>query len=153
MNLTVRDATIDDAPTLADFNVRLVDETEDYSIEPAVALRGVTRALEADRGLRYFVADVDGRPAGMAMFTHEWSDWRDGDIWWLGSVYVDPAHRGRGVFRALSDHVAALAEADPDVRLLRLYVETHNEAARATYERLGFKECEYRVYERPVGRA
>ena len=148
--MIIRRPTPDDAATIADFNCRLCAETEDYRLDPEVCLRGTRRAIEQDRGVTYFVAEADGRVVGQVMFFSEWSDWRDGEMWWLGSVYVHPDHRGRGVFRRLMNHVASLAEADPDVRLLRLYVETDNEAARATYGRLGFQELPYRVYERPT---
>lgn len=150
MPITIRTPTLDDAALMADFNCRLVEETETYRLDPAVALSGVRRAIETDRGLTYFLAEVDGDAAGQTMVTREWSDWRDGMIWWVGSVYVDPQFRGRGVFRSLLEHVARAAAADPDVCLLRLYVETHNEAARATYNRLGFEELDYRVYERSL---
>ena len=53
---------------------------------------------------------------GQAMITYELTDWRDGLLWWLQSVYVLPEHRRRGVFRALYEHIRSLARADGDVR-------------------------------------
>ena len=75
------------------------------------------------------------------MHTREWSDWRHGDIWWIQSVYVHPAHRRQGVFRSLYGHLQALAESDPDVVGLRLYVERENRTARATYSGLGMTQA------------
>ena len=66
------------------------------------------------------------------MHTREWSDWRNGDIWWIQSVYVHPDYRRQGVFRSLYGHLRTLAESDPGVVGLRLYVEQENQAARAT---------------------
>ena len=93
--------------------------------------------------------EVEGAPvvAGQLLITHEWSDWRNGDFWWIQSVYVAEKFRGAGVFRALFQHVHALAKERKDVCGLRLYMEAHNEPARKTYERLGLKQTDYQVFE------
>jgi GNAT superfamily N-acetyltransferase len=135
--LTVRHATLADAPTIVEFNIRLARDTEGLELDPAVVREGVRRMLEdAQRG-RMFVAEVDGRVVGQTMFTYEWSDWRNSWIWWLQSVYVEEAHRRRGVFRALYAHVRELARDDPEVGCIRLYVERRNVVARETYLGLG----------------
>jgi ribosomal protein S18 acetylase RimI-like enzyme len=87
------------------------------------------------------------------MHTFEWSDWRNGDIWWLQSVYVHPDFRRQGVFRALFEHLRREAEADPGVVGLRLYVEEQNAHAHATYKTLGLKPGGYFVMERMVRRS
>jgi GNAT superfamily N-acetyltransferase len=81
------------------------------------------------------------------MHTREWSDWRNGEIWWLQSVYVLPAFRNRGVFRALCQHIEQLARNSSDVVGLRLYVETHNARAQQAYLRFGFRDASYAVME------
>jgi GNAT superfamily N-acetyltransferase len=80
--------------------------------------------------------------------TTEWSDWTNGRYWWFQSVYVVPEWRGRGVFRALWDHVENAARKEGDVASLRLYVERDNASARAVYEKLGMEESGYLVYEK-----
>ena len=52
-----------------------------------------------------------------------------GLIYWINSVYVHPAHRNKGVFKALYSHVLHQAKADPWVKAIRLYVETTNQTA------------------------
>jgi len=145
--LTVRDATLGDLETIVAFNCRLAEESEGRSLDRSVLRRGVSRALE-DRGRsRYFVAEHSGALVGQAMVTYEWSDWRDGVLWWFQSVYVRPEHRRRGVFRALFDYVAQSGRDDPDVRGLRLYVERNNTPAIKTYERMGMRPSGHLVYE------
>jgi GNAT superfamily N-acetyltransferase len=141
----IRAATVEDLQTIADFNARLAAETEDTALDPEILLRGV-RALLADstRGAYYVACDA-GEVIGQIMHTREWSDWRNGDIWWVQSVYVHPAHRRRGVFRRLYEHLTALATSDPGVVGLRLYVEEGNRVAQTTYERLGMLPAHYRV--------
>jgi ribosomal protein S18 acetylase RimI-like enzyme len=81
------------------------------------------------------------------MVTYEWSDWRDGMIWWIQSVYVHPDYRRQGVFSALYRHVELCAQADPDACGLRLYVAKDNERAQGTYAALGMTETRYRIME------
>ena len=81
------------------------------------------------------------------MITFEWSDWRNGDFWWIQSVYVVPDFRGRGVFRALFDHLKKAAEADPAVCGLRLYVDADNTPAKEIYRRLGLHPARYGMME------
>jgi len=146
MTITVRDATLDDADIIAEFNRCMADETEDYYLDPAVIGAGVRKGMAHPELCRYFVAEVAGRVVGTCMITYELSDWRNGIIWWFQSVYVEQAHRGQGVFRAIYDHVEALATADPEAKSLRLYVMEDNDTAMRVYEAVGMVPLRYRVY-------
>ena len=77
---------------------------------------------------------------------YAWSDWRNGVFWWIQSVYVDTAHRGKGVFTAIYHHVEQLAR-EQGVAGIRLYVERDNNAAQKTYTRLGMTTKHYDVME------
>jgi GNAT superfamily N-acetyltransferase len=146
MSILIRDATHDDVATLADFNVRLAMETEDVDLDPSTVEKGVAAVIDDAAKGRYFVATNDGEVVGCLMITLEWSDWRNGDLWWIQSVYVEPGHRGSGVFRTL--HAAARhAALNANARGLRLYVERHNEAAVATYTKLGMVDAGYFLME------
>jgi GNAT superfamily N-acetyltransferase len=158
MNLAIRDATPTDLEFLALGNEAMALETEHRTLDPQVVRRGVGAALADLAHGRYFVAeDASGRPVGQLMVTYEWSDWRNGQFWWIQSVYVLPGWRRRGVFRALYAHVDALARTTPGVCGLRLYVEADNVNAQRTYERCGMVDAGYRVmevdYSRALGRA
>jgi GNAT superfamily N-acetyltransferase len=143
----VRPATPRDADAIAAMNLRLAQESEGHALDPATVARGVAAALNDPARALYFVAESDGRVAGQTLVTFEWSDWRNGFLWWLGSVYVAPELRGRGVFRALHARVEQEARAAGAVGL-RLYVWNENERARATYARLGWADANYRLLER-----
>jgi GNAT superfamily N-acetyltransferase len=145
--IIVRDATPLDAATIGDFNGRLAWESEGKRLDPGVIDRGVRMALERPELCRYFLAEIDGRVVGQTMLTYEFSDWRAGVFWWIQSVYVVPEARQRGVFRALFRHIEDLARATPEVCGLRLYVEQHNAAALATYQRLGMSPSGHLLYE------
>ena len=143
----IRPATRDDAATIADFNLRIAAETEDTSLDRDMVTRGVRALLGDESRGRYYVACADGTIVGQIMHTREWSDWRNGDIWWIQSVYVRQDHRRRGVFKKLHEHVKALAGSDPGVVGLRLYVDADNRGAQATYERLGMTSARYHLME------
>jgi GNAT superfamily N-acetyltransferase len=148
MNLRIRDATAVDQEFLARGNEAMALETEHKVLDPQLVRRGVGEALSVPAHGRYFVAeDAAGRPVGQLMVTYEWSDWRNGQFWWIQSVYVLPAARRSGVFRALYDHVDALARSTSGVCGLRLYVELDNATAQRTYQSCGMADAGYRVFE------
>ena len=146
----VRDAVLSDVDTICDFNQRLAQETESRLIPPEVLRGGVLAALTIPDRLHYWVAvssDDAAQVIGQVAVSYEWSDWRNGWIWWLQSVYVDSDWRGQGVFRALLDQIRMDATAHANVIGLRLYVEHENAPARVTYEKLGFVPAGYEVME------
>jgi GNAT superfamily N-acetyltransferase len=148
---TVRDARADDAPLIVRWMIAMAWETEHKALDPDTVARGVRAVFEQPARGRYFIAEcaVEERIAtvGVLMLTHEWSDWRDGDWWWIQSVYVDPGHRRQGVYRALYEHVHALAQATSEVCGLRLYVERGNANAQRTYASMGMVDAGYAIYE------
>ena len=122
-------------------------EAEHKRLDPATVARGVRAVLDDPAHGRYFVAERDSRPVGQLMITYEWSDWRNGNFWWIQSVYVDPPARRSGVFRALYAHVERLAKDDPAVCGIRLYVERENHRAQLTYRHCGMEDAGYVVME------
>ena len=148
--MNIRQAHPGDADIVARFNVALAKESEQVDLEPGRVKAGVAALLRDPAKGLYFVAEEAGAVVGQLLITHEWSDWRNGDIWWLQSVYVRPDFRRRGVFQALFDHVLQKAAQEADVCGLRLYVDTRNTPARKVYERMGLKETHYHVLERLI---
>lgn len=143
----IRQARLSDTAVIADYNVRLAWETEKRRLNRARVQRGV-RALLRDKAKGiYFVAEEKGVVAGQLLITFEWSDWRNGNFWWIQSVYVAPEFRECGVFRSLYARVHKLAKSHRDVCGLRLYVETENRRAQKAYTRLGMKEAHYKIFE------
>ncbi len=145
-----RSAKPADVETIAELNCRLARETEEKELNPATVRLGVARGLELSPEVRYFVAEANFAVVGQIMLTREWSDWRNGWMIWLQSVYVVAESRGQGVFRSLLSHAIEAAAVQGDVVNVRLYVEHANEAAKATYRRLGFCDAGYQVMEMPL---
>lgn len=146
-DITLRDATLDDAPVIADFNTRMAMETEGRPLSPELIGAGVAAVLRDPAKGRYWVAEIGGEIVGQLLVTFEWSDWRNGVFWWIQSVYVHRDHRRAGVFSGLYRHVETLARQTQDVCGLRLYVEKHNRRAQETYLSLGMTAPGYVVME------
>ncbi len=150
MTLTIRPARATDIEDLIEWNAAMAMETEGKTLNRESLAKGVRGVLEAPRRGFYLIAERAGKTVGSLMVTYEWSDWRNGDFWWIQSVYVVPAARRGGVFRALYARVKQDADAASAVGL-RLYVETENQRAQRTYAALGMQRCHYLMYEQMRG--
>jgi GNAT superfamily N-acetyltransferase len=148
MNIEVRPAALGDWEVIVEYNVALARESEATHLNRETVRLGVRALLENPRHGRYFIAVMEGRVVGQLMHTREWSDWRNGEIWWIQSVFVHPDFRRQGVFRTLYQHLERLASSEPGIVGLRLYVEEQNNRAISTYTALGLLHSGYAVMER-----
>ena len=150
LDILIRPARASDAPDIARFNSAMALETEHKVLEAATIRAGVDAVLADARHGFYLVAESSGTSVGCLMITYEWSDWRNGQWWWLQSVYVAPEARRAGVFRALYARVEQQLLQAPGVIGLRLYVEKDNRHALDTYAALGMHDTGYRLYEKEL---
>jgi ribosomal protein S18 acetylase RimI-like enzyme len=143
----IRRSVAADIPVIVRYNLALALESEGKQLDEATVAAGVAHFLAHPEFGFYIVAEVDGEPVAQTMITYEWTDWRNGLIWWLQSVYVAKAYRRRGLYRKLYEFLKKSAKADGGVRELRLYVYRENAAAQRTYEALGMQRSNYLLYE------
>ena len=142
-----RDANRRDTLDIVEFQIAMARETEDVELNRFICTRGVEAIFE-DRTLgRYFVAESDSDVVASLLITYEWSDWRNGIVWWIQSVYVRPEFRRRGVYAGLYDHVRNIAGNLEAVKGIRLYVDRRNTSAQEVYRRLGMNGDHYQVFE------
>ena len=144
-----RRATIQDLKFLIDGNRFIAEETEGVELSETNLSPGISAILEDDNKGIYWVATLEDQVIGQILVTYEWSDWRNGQIWWIQSVYVWPNARRQGVFKTLLDHVTHEAR-DHSVVELRLYADTRNQRAHSTYMNQGFTTGHYQVFEKPI---
>ena len=145
--INIREAHTDDLSILVENNLALAKETESLNLNKDVLREGIKQALTREE-CHYFVAVISGKVVGQTMITYEWSDWRNGVIWWIQSVYVFPEYRKQGVFRTLFKHIENLAQTHPQVKALRLYVLQNNKTGQHTYQSLGMNNSGYIVFEK-----
>lgn len=146
-DLVIRVGQPGDVTALVEFNVAMARETENKVLSRNIVSTGVVTALQDSSHGFYVVAEKAGAIAGSLLVTKEWSDWRDGEFWWIQSVYVKPQYRRQGVYRRLYEFVREQARAKGNVCGFRLYVERDNQVAQRTYRNLGMRETVYRLYE------
>jgi GNAT superfamily N-acetyltransferase len=144
-----RRATIDDLSYLVDGNRSIAKETEGLELSEAKLRPGIAAILDDQNKGIYWVACLEKQVVGQILVTYEWSDWRNGQIWWIQSVYVWPDARRQGVFKALLDHVTHQAR-DLLVVELRLYADATNHKAHSTYLNQGFTTGHYQVFEKSL---
>ena len=145
--LRIRSGEATDAAAIVDFQLRMARETEALELDRATLGRGVAAVFADPAKGAYWIAERGGLAVGCLLTTFEWSDWRDGVVLWIQSVYVVPEERGRGVYRALYEQVRRQVEASEALKGIRLYVDKRNAAAQRVYERLGMTREHYDLFE------
>jgi len=142
-----REGTPSDVSVIVDFQVAMARETEELDLDRDICTRGVQGVFDDPSRGRYFLAESDGTVIASLMITYEWSDWRNGNVWWIQSVYVVPSFRGQRVYAGLYSHVQRLVQADDGIRGIRLYVDRRNVSAQSVYTKLGMNGEHYQVFE------
>jgi len=107
--LSTRAATEADVPVL----LQLIRELADYEklTDEVVATEASLREtlFGASRYAEALIGSVDGVPAGMAIFFHNYSTFLSKPGLYLEDLYVQPAARGCGLGKALITAVAKVA--------------------------------------------
>ena len=88
-----------DAPNIIDFQIRMAKETEDFALDRPTVEKGVHAVFDDPHKGAYWIAELDGKVVGCLLTVPEWSDWRNGTVLWIHSLYVIPSARRRGIFR------------------------------------------------------
>lgn len=141
--------TTNDINAIAGFQVEMAMESEGTTLDLERVTRGVTMAMNDEAKGQYIVARSEGKVVGSLMLTREWSDWNCQWYWWIQSVYVEPRHRGKGVYRAMYEQVKQMAR-NENVSQVRLYVDKTNNTAQHAYQHLGMTETHYLMYEETI---
>jgi GNAT superfamily N-acetyltransferase len=146
MTLHIRPAEPADVPVVAELIWQLArfEKLEDQVVLTeellAAGLFGPRPYAEA------VMAEDDGEPIGFALFFHSFSTFLARPGLYLEDLFVLPAHRGRGVGRALLSHLARLALERGCGRLEWSVLDWNKDAIRF-YERLGaHPSSEWTVY-------
>ena len=142
-----RKAKIQEADRICRFQLAMALETEGLHLDGSTCLKGVNAVFEDPRKGFYFVAEIDEQTVASLLIIPEWSDWRNGQVWWIHSVYVEPQHRNKGIFAGLYRYIQDQVRATENLRGLRLYVDRRNAGAQEVYRKLGMTNEHYELYE------
>ena len=146
--IIIRNANKDDTAKIVKFNSAMAMETEDKQLDSITVHKRVEELLNNSEYGFYLIAESDGIPVGQLMITKEWSDWRNGEFWWIQSVYVHSDYRKNDIYQKLYEEVISLAIKSKKVCGIRLYVDKNNTIAQKTYSKLGMKESNYIFFEK-----
>lgn len=145
--LEIRTANRDDASKILEFQLNLANETENVALDKLVTTKGIKAVFDDPGKGVYYVAVYNNEVIGCFLITFEWSEWRNGVVWWLQSVYVDASHRRNGVFKKMYNYIIQTVSQDSSILGLRLYVDKSNLRAQKVYGNLGMNGDHYTVYE------
>ncbi len=115
--VVLRMATAEDVPTILGFvqalavYERLEDEVLATEADFHRSLFGTPARAEA------LLAEVDGKPVGFAVWFYNFSTFQGRHGLFLEDIFVDPAHRGAGIGRAIFRFLAERAIAQGCARM------------------------------------
>ncbi len=145
--MNIRPGLFYDVDKLAELQVTMAWETEEFKLDPETVKKGVQAVIDDPAKGKYWVMESEGEIAGCLLTVPEWSDWRNGTIIWIHSVYTIPKFRGQGVYKKLYAHIQGLVASDDNLKGIRLYVDKRNTGAQKVYETLGMNGEHYTLYE------
>lgn len=145
--IKIRRAKVSDSERIVELQLEMARETEGLELDRDIASKGVRGVFQEPARGTYWVAEEEGQILGVLLAIQEWSDWRNGTVLWIHSLYVVPKARGQGVFKKLYLNLKEQVDQSPELVGLRLYVDKKNKAAQKIYEKLGMRKDHYELYE------
>lgn len=151
-HIVLRPARREDVPQILAF-IRALAEYERLAHEVVADEAGLAAQLFGPRpAAEVVLAEVDGRPAGFALFFHNFSTFLGRPGLYLEDLFVLPEHRGLGLGQRLMAYLARLA-VERGCGRFEWSVLDWNAPAIAFYRRLGAVGMEEWTVQRLSGEA
>jgi len=145
--MKARKAKTEELNSIIEFQIAMARETENIDLDHPVVEKGVSAVFNDPKKGSYYVVIDNNKVIGSLLTTYEWSDWRNGTILWIQSVYVIPEFRRKGVYSKLYSHIKSLVYKDPNLNGIRLYADKSNIKAQKAYKKLGMDADHYITFE------
>ncbi len=145
--IKIRKAKLSDSERIVELQLKMAMETEGLKLDRNVVSKGVGGVFSEPARGTYWIVEEKGKILGVLLAIPEWSDWRNGTVLWIHSLYVISQARRRGVFKKLYLNLKKQVEHSPELVGLRLYVDKQNKPAQKIYEKLGLNRDHYELYE------
>ena len=145
--MIIRKATTADLESLVDFQLLMARETEEIVLNKSTVNKGVLAVLNDETKGSYYITEIDSKVVGSLLTTFEWSDWRNGTVLWIQSVYILPKYRRKGIYRSMYSFLKEKVLNDENLKGIRLYADKSNYPAQKTYESLGMSPDHYVTFE------
>ena len=143
MNLITRKATLDDLPVLLHFEQGIIEAERpmDSTLrEDHITYYDISLLIKNENS-EVFVVELEGTiiASGYAKIMKDKSYLKHTLQGYLGFMFVEPAHRGKGVNKLITDALLKWCK-EREVYEIRLDVYDTNTAALRAYEKAGFKK-------------
>jgi GNAT superfamily N-acetyltransferase len=145
--MEIRKAEQTDIQQLIDFQLAMALETEQIKLDRTTLEKGVSAVFEDRSRGQYYVAIYKNYLIASLLITYEWSDWRNGTVLWIQSVYVLPEFRRQGVYKLMYSHIQNKVNSDSSLFGIRLYADIANIIAHKAYLKLGMNDHHYKTFE------
>lgn len=139
-NIIIRKATMNDLDTLLQFEqgIMAAERPFDPTLKPITHYYDIPEMINADH-IELLVAESNEQLIGCGYARIETSKHylRHSQHSYLGFMYTDPAHRGKGVNKMIIESLQQWSIAR-NITEMRLEVYYQNDAALKAYEKVGF---------------
>ena len=134
-SIRIREADVEDVPSIMRF-IKDIAEYERLSDEVVANEEIITASLFGESpAARVLLADVDGEPAGYAVFFFNFSTFTGRPGLYLEDIFVSPERREMGVGGEMMRHLARIAREEGCERMEWAVLDWN--PARSFYEKLG----------------
>ncbi len=141
-NITIRTATPADLPTLLTFEQGVIEAERPYdcTLKEKVTYYDISELISQDH-VQLLVAECDGQliASGYAKILDAKPHRKHSQYAYLGFMYVDPEHRGKGLNKLIVDGLMDWSQSR-GIDEVRLDVYDGNGAAVRAYEKAGFSK-------------
>ena len=128
-----------DVPQLVELLGILFTQEAELNPDPEKQRRALEIILAEPARARIYVARDGDAVVAMAALHFTTSTAEGGKVAWFEDCIVRPAHRGKGVGKALIEHVIGQAKAEGALRVM-LLTDGDNATAQALYRKSGFRD-------------
>lgn len=140
-------ATSDNLEFIVNSQLKMALETENLELSRDTVTKGVQAVFDDPQKGRYLICKDGGIPCSVLIIINEWSDWRNGNVLWIHSVYVEKEFRGKAVFKSMYEFLNNMVKEDINLAGLRLYVDKTNTNAISVYKKIGMSDEHYYMFE------
>ena len=152
MPISIRQATLADTETLFELmcHMQVDDPWEEPFHEPTVSVNLAELLQNPVYGLAYIARENSFSPVGYLVICFDYSLEYRGIGAWIDELFVDRAHRGKGIGTQLLD-LAEQASREHHAKVLHLEVN-HGNPAIELYRRRGFSDHHRYLMSKPLDR-
>lgn len=97
---------------------------------------GLHDVLQSSSAIHILIAEEDGVPIGLAMWSERFSAFSGGINMWLLELYVTDDYRGRGVGKKFFSELKSLA-IERGYKRIEWFISIENETAKEFYRKMG----------------